>query len=96
MTRNVVRSAAVALLLSLAALTATPAHAAAPAAPVLNPGDVLQQIWGWVTSIFGEGEEAKADHGCGIDPNGGCAGKGESIDEDHGCGIDPNGRPICG
>lgn len=81
MTRNAVRSAAVALLLSLAVLAPTPAHAADPATPVLNPGDVLQQIWSWVTSIFGGGEEGEGDkslegdHGCTIDPNGGnCVG----------------------
>lgn len=79
MSWNVVRSAAAALLLALV-LTAAPAHAAAPSgASTLDAGAVLQQIWDWMTSIFGggEGEEGEestqggGDHGCTIDPNGG-------------------------
>lgn len=77
MTRNAVRSAAVALLLTFATLAAAPAHATPSGSPVSGAGDVLQQIWSWVTSIFGGGEEGReesglgSDHGCTIDPNGG-------------------------
>lgn len=80
MSWNVVRSVAAALLLALVVLTAAPAHAAAPAgAPALEAGTLLQQVWEWVASIFGGGEEDEGgestqgdgDHGCTIDPNGG-------------------------
>ena len=97
MTRNAVRSAAVALLLVLTVFAAAPAHAAAPATPgPANTGDVLQQIWSWVTSIFGGGEEGmEADHRCTIDPNG-CPYSGATIENDHRCTIDPNGGMVCG
>lgn len=79
MSWNVVRSTAAALLLALVVLTATPAHAAPAGPPASEAGSVLQQIWGWVTSILGGGEGEKGgestqgdgDHGCTIDPNGG-------------------------
>lgn len=88
MSWNVVRSAAAALLLALVVLTAAPAHATAPAgAPALDAG-VLQQIWDWVTSIFGGGE---GDHRCGVDPNGEDCAPTLIIETDHRCGVDPNG-----
>lgn len=81
MTRNAVRSSAVALLLTLATVTATPAHATPSQAPILSAGDALQQIWSWVTSIFVGGEEGEED---------------KSLDGDHGCTIDPNGGGCTG
>lgn len=96
MSWNVVRSAAAALLLALVVLTAAPAHAAAPAnPPALEAGTVLEQIWDWVTSILGGGEEVETDHRCTIDPNG-CPNSGVAIDNDHRCTIDPNGGMVCG
>jgi hypothetical protein len=95
MSWNVVRSTVAALLLALVVLAATPAHAAPSVAPALEAGTVLQQIWGWVTSIFGGGEGVETDHRCTIDPNG-CPDSGVAIESDHRCTIDPNGGMICG
>lgn len=92
MSWNVVRSAAAALLLALVVLTAAPAYAAAPSGtPALETGTVLEQIWDWVTSIFGGGEGVETDHRCGVDPNGEDCATSLTIETDHRCGVDPNG-----
>ena len=94
MFRNLFRRGIPALVLILTLSGAAPA-AAQPS--FLERWDGL---WGWVASLWCDGETGDGDRGLGLDPNGLTSGGGQGSgidpdgstgDDDRGLELDPNG-----
>jgi hypothetical protein len=94
--RNLFRRGIPVLVLLLALAGAAPA-AAQPSFP-----DRWDGLWGWVVSLWSDGETSDGDRGLGLDPNGLASGgdRGAAADPngststeegDRGAGLDPNG-----
>ena len=94
MFRNLFRRGIPALVLILTLAGATPA--------VAQPSslDRWDGLWGWVVSLWSDGETGDGDRGPGADPDGLTSGgdegseigpDGSTGDGDRGLGLDPNG-----
>jgi len=94
MLRNLFRRGIPVVILILVLAGATPAMA--------QPSflDRWDGLWGWVVSLWSDGETSTGDRGLGADPNGLTSGgdRGTELDPngtneegDRGAGADPNG-----
>ena len=77
------RLARIFLVVLIATLLCAPAWATPGRSSEARLFDVLARLWGSFTAVW-------AEHGCKLDPNGGCAAVAEPT-TDSGCKIDPNG-----
>ena len=89
--RKVVTASTVAFLLVCVPTQLAAVEKEAPAAGELAVLAWLSSLWSDLTAWFAE---LDTDHGCAVDPHGGCGSQPEpptELDTDNGCVVDPHG-----